>query len=218
MRSAGESGHDAPRLNSSSISAVPTPIWRKLAIPGIERRTGVKFEYVPVLLGGIYKATGNMSPSTRFAESRTSRNTRRSRPSGSSAATTSRNSVKILLSGQYADADARRRRGPVRGRVRAVFPRRLSSHVGRAEEDGRSRSVPERFVSSGIDIDRLIARAQQDDVKKKLIDLTDRRGRSRRVRLADLLRRQRDVLRQGSASRRRGIDRRAESRSRCENG
>src|ERR1700748_1692030 len=31
-------------------------------IPSIERRTGVKFEYVPVLLGGVYKATGNMSP------------------------------------------------------------------------------------------------------------------------------------------------------------
>jgi 2-hydroxychromene-2-carboxylate isomerase len=31
-------------------------------MPAIERRTGVKFEYVPVLLGGIYKATNNMSP------------------------------------------------------------------------------------------------------------------------------------------------------------
>src|SRR5258708_25597516 len=28
------------------------------------------------------------------------------------------------------------------------------------------------FISSGVDIDRLIARAQQDDVKKRLIDLT----------------------------------------------
>ena len=28
------------------------------------------------------------------------------------------------------------------------------------------------FTSSGLDIDRLIARAQQDDVKKKLIDNT----------------------------------------------
>jgi 2-hydroxychromene-2-carboxylate isomerase len=28
------------------------------------------------------------------------------------------------------------------------------------------------FISSGIDIDRLIARAQQGDVKKRLIDLT----------------------------------------------
>src|SRR6476646_12007411 len=29
------------------------------------------------------------------------------------------------------------------------------------------------FISSGIDIDRLIARAQGDDVKKRLIDLTN---------------------------------------------
>jgi 2-hydroxychromene-2-carboxylate isomerase len=29
------------------------------------------------------------------------------------------------------------------------------------------------FIASGIDIDRLIARAQQDDVKKRLIDLTN---------------------------------------------
>jgi len=31
-------------------------------IPGIEQRTGVRFEYVPVLLGGVFKATGNVSP------------------------------------------------------------------------------------------------------------------------------------------------------------
>src|SRR6202795_640325 len=32
------------------------------AIPAIEQRAGVKFEYVPVLLGGIFKATNNKSP------------------------------------------------------------------------------------------------------------------------------------------------------------
>jgi 2-hydroxychromene-2-carboxylate isomerase len=31
-------------------------------IPGIERRTGAKFDYVPVLLGGVFKLTGNQSP------------------------------------------------------------------------------------------------------------------------------------------------------------
>ncbi len=31
-------------------------------IPGIEARTGVAFRYVPVLLGGVFKATGNASP------------------------------------------------------------------------------------------------------------------------------------------------------------
>ena len=32
------------------------------AIPSIEKRTGVKFTYIPVLIGGVFKATGNASP------------------------------------------------------------------------------------------------------------------------------------------------------------
>jgi 2-hydroxychromene-2-carboxylate isomerase len=40
----------------------PNAYLAELVIPSIERRTCAKFEYVPVLLGGIYKATGNMSP------------------------------------------------------------------------------------------------------------------------------------------------------------
>lgn len=36
-------------------------------IPAIEARTGARFEYVPVLLGGIFKLTGNQSPATAFA-------------------------------------------------------------------------------------------------------------------------------------------------------
>ncbi len=31
-------------------------------IPEIEQRTGVKFQYVPVLIGGVFKATNNVSP------------------------------------------------------------------------------------------------------------------------------------------------------------
>jgi 2-hydroxychromene-2-carboxylate isomerase len=40
----------------------PNAYLAELVLPEIEARTGVKFEYVPVLLGGIYKATNNMSP------------------------------------------------------------------------------------------------------------------------------------------------------------
>ncbi len=36
-------------------------------IPAIEQRTGVEFRYVPALLGGIFKATGNRSPAEAFA-------------------------------------------------------------------------------------------------------------------------------------------------------
>jgi len=36
-------------------------------IPQIERRTGAKFDYVPVLLGGVFKLTGNRSPAETLA-------------------------------------------------------------------------------------------------------------------------------------------------------
>lgn len=38
--------------------------WK--VIPQIEQRTGVTFDYVPVLLGGIFKMTGNQPPMVAF--------------------------------------------------------------------------------------------------------------------------------------------------------
>ena len=40
----------------------PNAYLASKAIPAIEQRTGATFKYVPVLLGGIFKATGNVSP------------------------------------------------------------------------------------------------------------------------------------------------------------
>ena len=40
----------------------PNAYLSHLAIPDIERRTGAQFEYVPILLGGVFKLTGNRSP------------------------------------------------------------------------------------------------------------------------------------------------------------
>jgi 2-hydroxychromene-2-carboxylate isomerase len=45
----------------------PNAYLAHLVIPEIERRTGASFRYVPVLLGGVYKATGNRSPGEAFA-------------------------------------------------------------------------------------------------------------------------------------------------------
>lgn len=36
-------------------------------IPDIEARTGARFDYVPALLGGIFKLTGNRSPAEAFS-------------------------------------------------------------------------------------------------------------------------------------------------------
>jgi len=40
----------------------PNAYLSHLVIPEIERRTGARFEYVPILLGGVFKLTGNRSP------------------------------------------------------------------------------------------------------------------------------------------------------------
>jgi 2-hydroxychromene-2-carboxylate isomerase len=45
----------------------PNAYLAHLVIPEIERRTGAKFEYVSVLLGGIFKLAGNRSPVEAFA-------------------------------------------------------------------------------------------------------------------------------------------------------
>ena len=40
----------------------PNAYLAHLVIPAIEKRSGVRFAYLPVLLGGVFKATGNVSP------------------------------------------------------------------------------------------------------------------------------------------------------------
>jgi 2-hydroxychromene-2-carboxylate isomerase len=45
----------------------PNAYLAHLLIPDVERRTGVKFDYVPILLGGVFKLTNNRSPAEKMA-------------------------------------------------------------------------------------------------------------------------------------------------------
>ena len=45
----------------------PNAYLSHAVIPAIEQRTGARFAYVPVLLGGVFKLTNNQSPVTAFA-------------------------------------------------------------------------------------------------------------------------------------------------------
>jgi 2-hydroxychromene-2-carboxylate isomerase len=49
------------RWNFISTSS-PNAYLAHLVVPEIEKRTGAKFEYVPILLGGVFKLTNNRSP------------------------------------------------------------------------------------------------------------------------------------------------------------
>jgi 2-hydroxychromene-2-carboxylate isomerase len=46
----------------------PNAYFSHKLIPGIEQRTGSKFVYVPILLGGVFKATGNVAPMVAFKD------------------------------------------------------------------------------------------------------------------------------------------------------
>jgi 2-hydroxychromene-2-carboxylate isomerase len=67
-------------------------------------------------------------------------------------------------------------RGAVAARFENTFEKYFRAAYHHMWEEPKKMDDPETFkaafVSSGIDIDRLIARAQHDDVKKKLIDNT----------------------------------------------
>jgi len=45
----------------------PNAYLSHLVIPEIEKRTGVRFDYVPILLGGVFKLTNNRSPAESLA-------------------------------------------------------------------------------------------------------------------------------------------------------
>ena len=51
-----------PRLEFHFDFGSPNAYLAHLVIPAIEARTGAPFTYVPILLGGVFKATNNVSP------------------------------------------------------------------------------------------------------------------------------------------------------------
>jgi 2-hydroxychromene-2-carboxylate isomerase len=57
----------APKVEFHFDFGSPNAYFSHLVIPEIERRQGVTFDYVPVLLGGVFKLTGNRSPAESFA-------------------------------------------------------------------------------------------------------------------------------------------------------
>jgi 2-hydroxychromene-2-carboxylate isomerase len=145
----------------------PNAYLAELAIPGIEQRTGVKFEYVPVLLGGIFKATlRGIRNKPEYQALETQRFIRR------------HNVTKFANNPFFPVNTLMLMRGAVAARFENMFDayfRAAYHHMWVEPKKMDDVAIfRDAFISSGIDIDRLVARAQQDDVKKKLIeDTTD---------------------------------------------
>jgi 2-hydroxychromene-2-carboxylate isomerase len=151
----------------------PNAYLAELVIPSIERRTGVKFNYVPVLLGGIYKATGNLSPADSLRGIK-------NKPEYMALETQRfirRHNITTFRQNPFFPVNTLMlMRGAVAARFEGLFePYFRAAYHHMWEEPKKIDDVEvfrAAFKSSGLDIDRLMARAQQDDVKKRLIELT----------------------------------------------
>ena len=151
----------------------PNAYLAELVIPEIERRTGVKFEYVPVLLGGIFKLTNNRSPAEtlagvknkpQFMELETERFIRRY-------------NIKSFRKNPFFPVNTLQlMRGAVAAQFEGIFEPYFGAAYHHMWEAPKKMDDPrvarEAFASSNIDFDRLSGRSQQLDVKDRLRDLT----------------------------------------------
>jgi 2-hydroxychromene-2-carboxylate isomerase len=151
----------------------PNAYLAELALPAIEKRTGVKFDYVPVLLGGVYKATNNMSP----AESLRGIKNKPEYQALETRRFMARHHITTFKTNPFFPVNTLMlMRGAVAAQFENMFEPYFRAAYHHMWEDPKKMDdlqvFRDAFILSGIDIDRLIARAQQDDVKKKLIDNT----------------------------------------------
>ncbi|HXQ06361.1 MAG TPA: 2-hydroxychromene-2-carboxylate isomerase [Bradyrhizobium sp.] len=152
----------------------PNAYLAELALADIERRTGVKFEYVPVLLGGIYKATNNMSPAESL---RGIRNKPEYQALETKRFIRRHNITKFRQNPFFPVNTLMLMRGAVAAQFEGVFEPYFRAAYHHMWEEPKKMDDLEvfrsAFISSGIDIEKLMARAQQDEVKKELIELTN---------------------------------------------
>jgi len=165
----------APRVEFDFDFGSPNAYLAHLVIPAIERRTGARFEYVPVLLGGVFKATGNVSPAVSLRG--------------------------VLNKGEYAALETKRflaRHGITRYAWNPFFPvntlqimrgaiaaQRLGCFARYVDEvyrqmwaEPKKLDDPEviraALAQSGLPAEALLALASDPDVKQELIANTER--------------------------------------------
>jgi len=151
----------------------PNAYLAELALGGIEKRTGVKFDYVPVLLGGVYKATNNMSP---FESLRGIKN----KPEYQALETRrfiQRHNITSFRNNPFFPVNTLNlMRAAVAAQFEGVFAAYVEAafhHMWREPKKMDDLEVAVKALnSSGLDGAKLLARAQEADVKAKLIENT----------------------------------------------
>ena len=143
------------------------------AIPAIEKRTNVKFEYVPVLLGGIFKATNNKSPAETLAGVKNKREFH----ALETERFVKRFGVKPYTWNPFFPVNTLNlMRAAVAAQLEGVFEKYVEAAFHHMWIEPKKMDDPEvamkALASSGLDAAKLLTRSQDADVKAKLIENT----------------------------------------------
>ena len=142
-------------------------------IPDIERRTATKFDYVPVLLGGIYKLTGNSSPADYLKGVR-------NKPEYMALETERfirRHGISTFRRNPFFPVNTLQlMRGAVAAEAEGVFWPYFQAVCHHMWEEPKKMDdldvMLEALTSSGIDANKIVARSQDPAVKNRLMELT----------------------------------------------
>ena len=140
------------------------------AIPAIEKRASVKFEYVPILLGGIFKSTNNKSPAETLAGVK-------NKPEFMKLETErfiKRFNVQPYVWNPFFPVNTLNlMRAAVAAQLEGVFEKYVEAAFHHMWREPKKMDDPEvaakALTSSGLDGAKLLTRAQEGDVKAKLI-------------------------------------------------
>ncbi len=143
------------------------------AIPAIERRIGVKFEYFPILLGGIFKATNNRSPVETLAGIK-------NKPEFQALETErflKRFNVRPYTLNPFFPVNTLNlMRAAIAARSEGVFEKYVDAVFHHMWVEPKKMDDPDvamgALTASGLDAAKLFARAQEPEVKAKLIENT----------------------------------------------
>ena len=153
----------------------PNAYLAHLVLPGIEARTGVRFEYVPVLLGGIFKLTNNRSPAESLAGIR-------NKPSYEQLEMQRflrRHGItRFRMNPHFPVNTLVLMRGALATRELGVFERYVDEVFAHMWAEPKKLDDPAvlraALEASGFDAARLLERAQTPPIKQQLIENTER--------------------------------------------
>jgi 2-hydroxychromene-2-carboxylate isomerase len=140
------------------------------AIPAIEKRANVKFDYVPILLGGIFKATNNKSPAETLAGIKNKREFH----AIETERFVKRFKVQPYVMNPFFPVNTLNlMRAAIAAQLEGVFETYVEAAFHHMWREPKKMDDPEvalkALTLSGLDGAKLLARAQEAEVKAKLI-------------------------------------------------